>query len=30
MGYIFAVRNKIKFLTGDKAFKGLEGVEYVK
>jgi len=30
MGYIFAVRNKIKFLTGDKAFKDLEGVEYVK
>ena len=30
IGYIFAGHNKIKFLTGDKAFKDLPGVEYVK
>ena len=30
VGYLFAVRNKLKFLTGDKAFKDLEGVEYAK
>ena len=30
IGYIFALENKLKFLTGDDAFKGLENVEFVK
>ena len=30
VGYMFALENNIKFVTGDKAFKGRKGVEYVK
>jgi predicted nucleic acid-binding protein len=30
VGYVFAVQNRLRFLTGDKAFKDLAGVEYVK
>ena len=30
VGYIFAKENKIKFLTGDKQFKDMENVEFVK
>ena len=30
IGYIFAKENKIKFLTGDKQFKDMENVEFVK
>ncbi|MBN2250727.1 MAG: PIN domain-containing protein [Candidatus Altiarchaeota archaeon] len=30
IGYVFARRNGIKFLTGDMAFERLPGVEYVK
>ena len=30
LGYVLAKRLGIPFLTGDKAFKGLENVEYVK
>ena len=30
LGYFLALKNKLKFLTGDKEFEGLEGVEYVK
>lgn len=29
LGYVLARRHSLKFLTGDKAFKGLENVEYV-
>lgn len=29
LGYFLAVKSKVKFLTGDKWFKGLEGVEFV-
>ncbi|MFZ2456273.1 MAG: PIN domain-containing protein [Candidatus Altiarchaeia archaeon] len=29
-GYVFAVQNRLKFLTGNKSFKDLAGVEYVK
>jgi len=29
MGYYLAQKSNIKFLTGDKWFKGLEGVEFV-
>ena len=28
-GYIFALENKMNFVTGDRAFKGKEGVEFV-
>lgn len=30
IGYIYAVKNNMKFLTGDKEFKDLEGVEFAK
>jgi len=30
IGYIYSKRNKMKFLTGDREFKDLEGVEFVK
>jgi hypothetical protein len=30
LGYYLALKNKLKFLTGDKEFIGLEGVEFVK
>ena len=30
VGYIFAVKNKFKFLTGDKEFENLADVEFVK
>ncbi|MEK6979165.1 MAG: PIN domain-containing protein [Candidatus Micrarchaeota archaeon] len=30
IGYRYALENKLKFLTGDKAFEGLENVEFVK
>lgn len=30
LGYYLALKNKLKFLTGDKAFEGLECVEFVK
>ena len=30
IGYTYAVENDMKFLTGDKEFKDLEGVEFVK
>ncbi len=30
IGYVFARKNNILFLTGDKAFKDFPGVEYVK
>ena|SRR3989344_3507406 len=30
IGYIVAKRNKLKFLTGNKGFKNLENVEFVK
>jgi len=30
IGYVFAKENKIKFLTGDKQFEGMENVEFVK
>lgn len=30
IGYIYALRNKMVFLTGDKEFEGLENVEFVK
>ncbi|RLG80580.1 MAG: type II toxin-antitoxin system VapC family toxin [Thermoprotei archaeon] len=30
LGYVLAKRLKIPFLTGDREFKGLDGVEYVK
>lgn len=30
IGYIFALENKMKFLTGDDAFRGMENVEFVK
>jgi predicted nucleic acid-binding protein len=30
LGYYLALKNKLKFLTGDKEFEGLDGVEYVK
>lgn len=29
LGYYLALKTKVKFLTGDKWFKGLEGVEFV-
>lgn len=29
-GYIFAMENKRLFLTGDKAFRGMKGVEFVR
>ena len=29
LGYYLALKSKVKFLTGDKWFKGLEGVEFV-
>lgn len=29
IGYLSALKNNLKFLTGDKAFKGLENVEFV-
>ena len=29
LGYYIALKSKVKFLTGDKWFKGLEGVEFV-
>ncbi len=30
IGYVLAQKNKAKFLTGDKAFKNMDNVEYVK
>jgi hypothetical protein len=30
LGYVIATKMKIKFLTGDNAFEGMENVEYVK
>ena len=30
LGYYLALKNKVKFLTGDKWFNGLDGVEFVK
>ena len=30
IGYIFALENKLKFLTGDDAFRGMENVEFAK
>lgn len=30
IGYVYALKNKIKFLTGDKGFKGMKNVEFVK
>jgi len=30
IGYIYAVRNGMKFLTGDKEFEGMKDVEFVK
>jgi hypothetical protein len=30
LGYVYAKRNNIKFLTGDKEFKGMNNVEFVK
>lgn len=30
IGYTFALKNNLNFLTGDKAFEGLENVEFVK
>lgn len=30
IGYIFAMENKLKFLTGDDAFEKMENVEFVK
>lgn len=30
VGYIFAMENNLKFLTGDKAFEHKEGVEFIK
>ncbi|MBS3099228.1 hypothetical protein J4462_03380 [Candidatus Pacearchaeota archaeon] len=30
IGYIYSLENGIKFLTGDKEFEGLKGVEFVK
>ena len=30
IGYIYAIRNKMKFLTGDKEFKDLKNVEFVR
>jgi len=30
IGYIYALRNKLVFLTGDKQFKNMEGVHFVK
>jgi len=30
IGYIFALENNLKFLTGDDAFEGMENVEFVK
>jgi predicted nucleic acid-binding protein len=29
LGYYLALKSNVKFLTGDKGFKGLEGVEFV-
>lgn len=30
IGYLYAIKNNMKFLTGDKEFEGLKGVEFVK
>lgn len=30
IGYIYSLRNNLKFLTGDKEFQGLKNVEFVK
>lgn len=30
VGYIFAIENGMKFVTGDKEFKQLDGVEFIK
>ena len=30
IGYIYALRNNMKFLTGDKEFEGIKNVEFVK
>ena len=30
IGYVFAVQNRMKFLTGDDAFRGMDNVEFVK
>ena len=29
IGYIYALKNNLKFLTGDKEFKGMDNVEFV-
>ena len=30
VGYVFAIENNIKFITGDREFQSMEGVEFVK
>ena len=30
VGYIFSVKNRLRFVTGDKEFKGFPGVDFVK
>ena len=30
LGYYLALKSKLKFLTGDKEFEGLDGVEFIK
>lgn len=30
LGYYLAIKNKLKFLTGDREFEGLDGVEFIK
>lgn len=30
LGYVIALKRKVKFLTGDKQFKGMKNVEFVK
>ena len=30
VGYVFAIENNIKFVTGDREFKTMEGVEFLK
>ncbi|MBS3089040.1 PIN domain-containing protein [Candidatus Pacearchaeota archaeon] len=30
IGYVYALRNNMKFLTGDKEFEGMKNVEFVK
>lgn len=30
IGYVYALKNNMKFLTGDKAFEGMQNVEFVR